>query len=160
MTSLCDAADLEPLVSREQAENAFRKALRLFVGRGRLYSVAQLSKGSRVPARIIECYHSYPLGHVDYRPLHFGHKLSIAKFLGAEFTTEWLAEVGQGAFDLPDADDPNPGALAVENSDDNATVTRAAIDGEFDKDDRRRLKPVGHRMIERGQKLVALSAVA
>lgn len=160
MSRVNQSADLEPLVSREQAENEFRKAMNLYVGRGRVYSVAQLSKGARVPERTIECFRSYAFGHPDYRPLHIGHQLSIARFLGAEFTTEWLAVAGQGAFDLPDADDPNPGALAVENSDDNATVTRAAIDGEFDASERPSLKVVGTRMMARGAALVAIGGRA
>lgn len=160
MTQRNNAADLEPLISREHAENAFRRAMNLFVGRGRLYSVAQLSKGARVPERTIECFRSYNFGHPDYRPMHFGHQLSIAKFLGAEFSTEWMALADQGAFDLPDAGDPDPGALAVENSEDNATVTRAAINGEFEPEERPDLKVVGTRMMARGATLVAIGSKA
>lgn len=94
------SADFEPLVSREQAENAFRRALSLFVGRRRRYSVEDLATGSGVPERLIECYRGYPLGHPDYRPLHDGHKLSIAKFLGPQFTTEWLKPCDQVAREI------------------------------------------------------------
>lgn len=162
------SAELSPLVSREQAENAFRDAMRLFVGAKRLYTVKQLAKGIRLPkkddgeqiTKPLYDFLSYPSGHPDHRPLHMGLQLSIIKFLGAEFTTEWLGLAGQGAFDLPDADDPDPGALAVENSDDNATVTRAAINGEFEPHEHRDLKVVGTRMMSRGAKLVAIARAA
>lgn len=84
------SADFIGLVSREQAENALRDAINLFVGRGRLYSVEQLAKGARIAQRRIECFRSYQHGHPDYRPLHFGDVLSIQKFLGPDFTNEWL----------------------------------------------------------------------
>ena len=40
------------------------------------------------------------MGHPDYRPLHDGHKLSIAKFLGPRFTTEWLKPCDQAAREI------------------------------------------------------------
>lgn len=149
------AADLLLIVSREQAENAFRKALGLYVGRGRRYSVPQLSQATGVPERSIECFKSYTFGHPDYRPLHFGAVLSIASFLGAPFTNEWLRLAGQGAFDLPD-EVPSPGDLAADSSDDSALIVRAAKDGQFDANERRDLPGVGARMMQRGAQLVAI----
>lgn len=149
------AADFALLISREQAENEFRKALNLFVGRGKRYSVEQLAKGSGVHRRIIDCFRSYPCGHPDYRRLNFGQVLSMASFLGADFTNEWLGLASQGAFDLPD-EEPDPGAVAADNSDDNATIVRAAIDGDFGDDERKDLRAVGSRMMNRGAQLVAL----
>lgn len=149
------SADLFPIVSREQAENALQQALGLFVGKGRRYSVVQLSKGAGVPQRTIECFKSYPYGHPDFRPLHSGALFSITAFLGSEFTNEWLRLTGQGAFDLPD-DVPSPGDLAADTSDDSAKVVRAAIDGKFDASERRELPAVGARMMQRGAQLVAI----
>lgn len=149
------AADLCPIVSREQAENALRDALNLYVGRGRRYSVTQIASATGVAQRAIECFKSYPCGHPDYRPLHFGAVLSIAGFLGAAFTNEWLRLAGQGAFDLPD-DMPSPGDIAADSSDDSARIVRAAIDGKFDAGERRDLPAVGARMMQRGAQLVAL----
>lgn len=152
------SADFGGMIARATAENAFRRAINLFVGRGRRYSVAQLAKGSGVPARMIDSFRAYEHGHPDYRRLHFGQVMSIARFLGSEFTNEWLHLADQGAFDLPD-DEPDPGELAADNSDDNATVVRAAVDGEFDNEERRDLKVVGKRMMSRGAQLVALRPV-
>lgn len=148
------SANFPPLVSREHAGNEIGKALRLFVGRGRRYSVKQLSNGSGVKDRVIECA-MCSADNVDYRPLPLDALLSIASFLGAGFTNEWLGVAGQGAFDLPE-NEPDPGELAADNSDDNATIVRAAVDGEFCDNERKDLKVVGSRMVTRGATLVAL----
>lgn len=148
------SANFPLLVSREQAGNKIGVALRLFVGRGRRYSVKQLANGTGVKDRIIECAMT-DAGSVDYRPLPPECLLSLIAFLGADFTNEFLHLAGQGAFELPD-EEPDPGTLAADNSDDNATVTRAAIDGKFDEHERPDLKVVGSRMVTRGSQLVAL----
>lgn len=94
------AANLPPLVSREQAGNAIGDALRLFVGRGRRYSVKQLSNGTGVKERVIECAMCDPVRQAaDYRPLPLEALISISKFLGPLFTTEWLALAEQNAAD-------------------------------------------------------------
>ena len=152
------SANLPPLVSREQAENAIADALRLFVGRGRRYSVKQLSNATGIKDRVIECA-MCRADSLDHRPLPNSALFSIAKFLGAAFTNEWLGLSDQGAFDLPDSE-PDPGALAADNSDDNAVVTRAAIDGKFDDPEKPGLKVVGARMIQRGHALLAVANAA
>ena len=98
------SADNRLLVSREHAENAFGDALRLFVGRGRRYSVKQLSNGTGVKDRAIECA-MCPSGSPDFRRLDMGQQLSIMSFLGPLFTSEWLVHVGQVAFDKPEGID-------------------------------------------------------
>lgn len=157
MTRCSDSADLELTVSRERAENAFRDALNLFVGRGRKYSSEQLEKATGVSRRLIDCCRSYPFGHPDCRRLDFGAKLSITAFLGADFTGEWLALAGQGAFDLPDADDTPPGAIVADDADDHAKLSEAARDGTF-ANDSATLKVVGSRMVARGMKLRSIAA--
>lgn len=152
------SANFPLLISREQAGNKIGAALRLYVGRGRRHSVKQLANATGVKDRVIECAMA-EAGSLDYRPLPPECLLSIAMFLGADFTNEWLGLAEQGAFNLPD-DDPCPGTVATENSDDNATVVRAAIDGQFDQNERRELKVVGSRMVSRGSQLVALGRKA
>lgn len=98
-----DSANFPLLVSREQGENGFGDALRLFVGRGRRYSVKQLSNATGVKDRAIECAMCLS-GHVDFRPLNMGQILSICKFLGPLFTSEWLAPAEQQATFLTPAD--------------------------------------------------------
>jgi hypothetical protein len=150
------SAELSQLISRERAENEFRKALSLYVGRGRRWSIEQLAKGVGCKAKAIYDFQSYPHGHPDHRPLNFGAILSIALFLGPDFTNEWLPLANQGAFELP-GDDPSPGDLAAENSEDNAAIVRAATDG-FDKSEGPNLTVVGGRMVTRGKQLVAIGS--
>lgn len=148
------SANFPLLISREQAGNKIGAALRLFVGRGRRYSVKQLANATGVKDRIIECAMT-DAGSVDYRPLPPECLFSLISFLGADFTNEFLHLTGLGAFEIPD-DEPDPGEVAADNTDDNAVVVRAAIDGHFDHDERRDLKVVGSRMMTRGSQLVAL----
>lgn len=153
------SANFPLLVSREQAGNTIGRALRLYVGRGRQYSVKQLSNATGVKDRVIECAMCDPAS-VDFRPLPSEALLSIALFLGSPFSSEWMALARQGTFDLPDADDPAPIALAADSCDDTAKLTRAAIDGRFDDDETPDLRVVGVRMMSRGAQLAALGRKA
>jgi hypothetical protein len=148
------SADFSPLVSRSAASEHFRDALRLFVGRGRRYSVKQLANGSGVHPRMIESYMA-PVDSQEWRRPHLEDVLSLASFLGPAFSSEWLRLANQGAFELPD-EDPEPGELVAEDAQDHAEVTRRAIDGTFCEEDRAVLPVVGTRMMARGAKLIAL----
>lgn len=152
------SANFPLLVSREHAGNTIGSALRLYVGRGRQYSVKQLSNGTGVKDRVIECA-MCDAASVDYRPLPPEALLSISLFLGAEFTAEYLALAKQGAFELPEDDLP-PGVIAADNAEDNAVVTRAAIDGVFDSAEKPDLKVVGVRMVGRGAQLLKQARAA
>jgi hypothetical protein len=155
--SLSISADNSLLVSRSDAREAVGKSLRLYVGRGRRYSVKQLSNATGVPDRTIECAICDPEG-TDFRPLPIECLLSISLFLGAEFSSEWMRLARQGAFDLPEEDMPPPGAIAAEDAADTAEIVGRAVDGEFCAEDRKALRVVGQREIRRGMTLVALSS--
>lgn len=147
------SADNPLIISRSVTRETIRKALRLFVGRGRRYSVKQLSNGTGVPDRLIECAMCDPESE-DFRQLGTEHLLSIASFLGETFTNEWLSLARQGAFALPDDGLPSPGDVAAECADDTADIANAAADGRFDGADGPKLRLVGEREIERGMLLV------
>lgn len=149
------SAELTPLFPREQAENALADALRLFMGKRRRYSYEQVAKGIGYKAKCLYDFLSYPAGHPDHRPLHFGIILSLHKFLGADFTNEWIRLANQGAFELPD-DEPNPGDLAADTTDDTAAIVRAAKDGKFDPKERDELPATGARLMTHGAQLIAL----
>lgn len=110
-----DAANFDALVSREQAENTVASALRLFVGRGRRYSVKQLANATGVKDRMIEC--AMARGY-DHRPLPDWALMSITKFLGADFANEWLGLAGLVAVD--------PVGIDLDAIDDNCGDFRAA----------------------------------
>lgn len=96
------SAEKSLLVSREQRENAFWHGLRMFVGRGKRHSAAEVSEGSGVHRRTLDCYRGYTIGHPDWRPLSEDEKWSLASYIGADLTSKWLAPLGQAAFNLPD----------------------------------------------------------
>lgn len=90
------AADFPLLVSREQGRNAVGDALRLFVGRGRRFSVKELANATGVPDWQINT--ALIRGdHPDNRPLPPEALLSIASFLGPVFTNKWLGLAQQMA---------------------------------------------------------------
>src|SRR3569623_1051003 len=94
-----DSAEFVPLVSREQMDNAFWEALRMFVGRGKRHKASDVSTGSGVHPRKLDCYRGYRIGHPDHRPLLDHEKWSIASYVGAELTTKWITFIGQAAYD-------------------------------------------------------------
>lgn len=157
--SASPSANNELLVSRSSARSQFRDALRMFIGRGKRFSVKQASNGSGVPDRMIECFMSDPDGE-HYRKPDLEEALSLASFIGPDFTCEWLHLAHQGAFWLPDAEDLPPGAIAADNAEDNAVVTRAASDGKFDAHEKPGLRVIGTRMMSRGAHLHAIGRAA
>ena len=152
MTAGTTSADNDILVSRNAARNALRNAIRLYVGRGRRYSVKQLSNATGVKDRVIECAMADP-DSPDYREPELAAIMSITTFLGETFGSEWVSVAGMGMFRLPDVDDTPPSELAAENAEDNAAIARAAIDNEFDRTERAHLRPVGIRLMTRGAQL-------
>src|SRR6185437_6257593 len=101
----------ELLVSRTAWRDSVRKALCLYVGRGRRYTVKELSNATGVPDRIIECAKLDP-DDPDYRPLREENLASVGKFLGASFVSLWLEPLELGAFELADGQIPLPKVLS------------------------------------------------
>jgi hypothetical protein len=150
-------ANTSLIVSRTDVGRAVSKALDLYVGRGRRYTVKELSNATGVADRMIECAKLDPEGRQgdDWRQLKPEELLSIGKFLGDGFTTEWLRLAGQGAFSLPDGQIPEEPELVAEFASDTAEVAHMAADGHFCSEDERALRNIGHRLVERGMSLVA-----
>lgn len=90
------AANFPPLVSSEQAGNAIAKALNLFVGRGKRFTVKELANATGVKDRMIECAKLYA-DNIDHRPLPDWALLSMMKFLGPSFTSAALVPTEQVA---------------------------------------------------------------
>jgi hypothetical protein len=105
------SADIPLLVSRNAVREQLRHALRLHVGRGRRFSVKELSNGTGVADRMIECAMCDP-DNTEYRPLSCEALVSIAKFLGAPFASSFLEIAGLGTFELMDGQIPLPKVLA------------------------------------------------
>lgn len=101
----------ELLVSRNAARERDRSALRLLVGRGRQFSVAEASQGSGVPERAIEAA-MCGVDDENYRPLSRENLASLTTFLGAAFASAYLELSGLGAFELAEAQPPLPRVLS------------------------------------------------
>lgn len=111
-----DVHKLELLVSRTAIREKQRSALRLHAGRGRRFSVKELSEGSGVPARVIEAA-MLLIDDENYRPLSLENVASIAKFLGASFASHYLELSGLGAFELMEGEQPPlPRVLTVDSA--------------------------------------------
>ena len=101
MASLASSANNSLLVSRNCIGEQMRDALRLHVGRGRRYSVKELSNATGVPDRCIESAMCDPESP-DYRPLTLENLASLCSFLGPHFASAFLEPASLGAFDLND----------------------------------------------------------
>lgn len=154
-----DVRKQDLLISRNVWREAVRKALNLYCGRGRHYTVKELSIATGVAERILESAKLDP-ENPDFRPLREEHLASVGKFLGAPFVSIFLETMGLGAFELFDGQPPLPGILAAEDATDTAEIVSRAADGEFDAEDCRALRAVGHREIARGMQLVSMGAAA
>ena len=152
-----ETAEIGMTVSRSAADERFSRSLHIFVGRGKKHPVNEVAKGTGISASVIYGWLAGPTSQ-DWRKLHPAHLLTMAGYLGPEFTAELLQPVGQGAFWLPDADDMSPGDLAADLAEDAADVTRRAADGEFCHVDRKALGPRGRRLMVVGAQLAASAA--
>jgi hypothetical protein len=106
-----ESRSAELLISRNFARERVRDALRLYVGRGRRFSVKQLSNATGIPDRMIEsalCSVDDP----DFRPLTLENLFSAASVLGAPFVSDLLEPCGLGAFELS-GQAPLPKVLAT-----------------------------------------------
>jgi hypothetical protein len=120
------SADISPIVSRNAIREKMRDALRLFVGRGRRFSVKELSNGTGVADRLIESA-MCEVDNPDYRPLSHEALASIAKFLGAPFASAYLALSDLGAFELMDGQIPLPKVLATADASETPTEKRRRL---------------------------------
>lgn len=92
------SADKPLLISRSAAGEAEARALRMFIGRGKEYSVKEVSNRTGVKDRAIECAMAGP-DNADWRPLPAGALHSLMSFLGPDFVTAWLNPTPWAAHD-------------------------------------------------------------
>src|SRR4051812_14809303 len=100
MTHRDESAGNPLLISRSAANETFRDALRLFVGRGKRFSVKQVSNATGIKDRMLESFMAV-VDSTDFRKPDLEEVLTLAQFLGPRFTSELLVPTEQGAFWLP-----------------------------------------------------------
>jgi hypothetical protein len=115
MNCLPPSVNIPLLVSRTAVREKLRDALRLYVGRGRRYSVKELSNATGVPDRCIEAAKCDP-EDPDYRLLTLENLASLSSFLGAPFASAFLEPAGLGTFELMDAQPPLPSVLNADSA--------------------------------------------
>jgi hypothetical protein len=155
-----DSAGIEPLVSRTKHFEAVTRALNLFVGRGRRYSNVDCERGAGVPARMMESYRQYP-EHQDWRQIKPEEFASLICFLGADFHSTYLSQIGsgQGAYWLPEGDG-DAAALNTDSAEFNYEYARATDPNsengpDIGPNERKRLQLVASKM---GPKVRAVAA--
>ena len=150
------SAGFEPLVSRYALAEAFRNALRLYVGRGRRYSVKELSRGIGFSTRLIEGWIA-PVGSEEHRVPEAAAILSCMAFLRAEFASDLLSLASLAAVDVDDDDRQCVRDIGVETAEDAARVVRITADDDVCPAEAAEARAVGLRKIERGMQLVDLA---
>lgn len=120
---------IDGLVTYAAAAERLSRALRLYVGRGRLYSVKELARGTAMPADRIEAYLA-GVGTEAHRHAKLADVLSLCAFLGPEFTSDLLGLAQQGAFSLPDPDGGDLARIAPEVAEASADLTTDALRGD------------------------------
>jgi len=158
MTSHAASANNEPLVSRNAAGAAIGRALRMRVGRGRRYSVKEVSNHTGVSDRAIECAMCDP-DSGDWRRLPQEALLSLMSWFGPEFTSEVIAATGQGAYWLPDGEG-DAASLNTDSAEFNFEYARATDPNgpggpEIMPEERQRLRLIASRMAPKVQAVAA-----
>lgn len=92
----------DALISPDRAADGIASALRLFIGRGRRFSVEDAAEGTGIAARTIR---SYIASGSERRSPSSENLMVLSHFLGRDFTSRLMSILGQGTFDL----DPEPG---------------------------------------------------
>jgi hypothetical protein len=126
MNCLAPSAHFEPLISRNLSYERLTFALKLHCGRGRRYSVRDLSQATGVPERAIECA-MYQPHQAEFRPMRLEYLLSLCSFLGASFASALLEPCGLGAFELMDGQIPLPKVLATADQGGDAAEERKRL---------------------------------
>ena len=143
------AAPTNALVSPDCVRETIQKILRAAQVR---FTDEQLAELSGVDARAIKSY------RVEGREPSLSRALSLLCVLGGGDLNRILNLVGYSARPHDECDALPAGEVVACILTHTSTIAKAAADGHFDINDRRALKLVGQRQVERGMMLVAMGA--
>lgn len=135
----------EARISPEAADEAVHRALTLFIGRGRAWSVTDIEAGTGIPVSTVQKW--ITPDPLERRRPKGCHLLLIAQFVGVAFTDKLLGPIGQGGRDL-DAREGTPGHVIAHLAAGGAAFAEAGADGRFDHIDHGRLEPIADDMIQ------------
>lgn len=148
------SANIACTVSRSAMGEAVARGLRLFIGRGRDFSVKIVANRTGVPDRAIESAMVLDTDSEDWRPLKPEYLAALGRFLGPEFNSAWMVPLcDQAAVALPDGDD---GEGALRTVEDAVTLARHDMGTDHSAVASARLRPVALRlMVSAGRHLRA-----
>lgn len=145
----------KPLIEQDCASQQIARAIGLFVGAGRKYSVAEVAIGTGIPSRTVS---SYIASGEDRRTPSSDKLLVLMHFLGIEFSSKVLGCIGIGAHDIEVKHD-RPGAVIATLAAATALIAEMATDGTIDHRERAQLEPVADKVIATMQSFATRTAV-
>jgi transcriptional regulator with XRE-family HTH domain len=99
-----NAVSNEGLISTAGVDDEIARAIGLFMGRGRRYSVSDVAMATGLGARSLQ---SYIASGEERRTPSYEVLFTLMQFFGPQFTSKVLGWIGQGAHSLtPQAGDP------------------------------------------------------
>lgn len=128
------------IIPQETAASAIERALRIRVGRGKLYSYQGLSEATGIAVRTLESY-------VQGSTPGLGALLSLCQVLGPSFTSDVLSPAGMTAQPASESEAEHMrvvglmGALTAE-------IAEAQADGHIDHQERARMRPFAQQLSE------------
>ena len=140
------SANIELVYSRAKIAAVMTEVLRLFVGRGRKWSVVALCQASGVAERQIESA-KREIGDIEHRHLKAEEIASILSVLGVPAQNLYLAHMGTSAFPA-DPREREAGAIMAMLSQGTAEFIKRGIDGKYDGKDRHELREWADMMAE------------
>lgn len=140
------SANNELVYSRAATALVMQEILCLFVGRGRKFSVVELSAASGVAERQIECAKRAP-GDIEHRHLKFEEAASILSVIGVPAQNMFLERMGTKA-QPRDQVEHAPGTVMAILSTGTAEFVKRGIDGIYCRRDRGELRETADKMIE------------
>lgn len=131
------------LIEQDCASQQIARAIGLFMGAGRKYSVADVSLGTNIPSRTLS---GYIASGEDRRTPSADKLLVLMHFFGIEFASKVLGVVGMGAHTLV-VKHERPGAVIATLCGATAMIADMAADGVIDHRERAQLEPIADKVI-------------
>lgn len=133
-----------PLPAQEVAAQQICRALGMYMGQGRRWTVEEVSGATGIKSRTLWSYIQADPGERSTVP---GDKLLIlCGFFGAEFTSKVLGVIGQGAHDM-EPDSKAPGMVIANLVGGAAVFAELGADNVFDHRDQAKLEPIADTLI-------------
>lgn len=131
------------LISTAGVDDEIARAIGLFMGRGRQFSVADIALATGIGARTLQ---SYIASGEERRTPSYEALFTLMQFFGPQFTSKVLGWIGQGAHSLtPEANDP--GVIIATLAQGVSQFAIRGADNVFCHVDQGALEPVADQMI-------------